>query len=299
MMQLESTKPLKNKKVDKSYSRSIKIEKTYKTIVCIFLCILSLIPFILLFCNATRASNDIKTGISIIPDKFFQTNWKNLIAKQNGMKITLQSSMINSLIIAVPATLLSVYFSSLTAYGIHAYNFKGKKFIWAFILAIMMVPSQVSAIGFYRFMLQIGLNDSFLPLIIPSAAAPAVVFFMKQYMQGSLSLEIVEAARIDGAGEFRTFNTIVIPLMKPAIATQAIFNFVASWNNLFMPSMILTSEGKKTLPMFVQLLTSDQFRIDYGVVYVGIFVAIIPLFVVYFILSKYIIAGIALGGVKE
>lgn len=298
MMQLESSEPLNNKK-EKSYSHHIRIEKTYKTIICILLCLLSLIPFILLFCNSTRSSNEIKQGISLLPGKFLKTNWQALLDKQNGMQITIQKSMINSLIIAVPSTLLSVYFSSLTAYGIHAYNFKGKKFVWAFILAIMMVPSQVSAIGFYKFMIQIGLNDNFLPLIIPATAAPAVLFFMKQYMQSSLSLEIVEAARIDGAGEFRTFNTIVVPLMKPAIATQAIFNFVASWNNLFMPTMILTSEQKKTLPMFVQLLTSDQFKVDYGMVYVGIFVAIIPLFVVYFILSKYIIAGIALGGVKE
>lgn len=298
MMQLESSEPLKPKK-EKSYSHAIRIEKTYKTIICIFLCLLSLIPFILLFCNSTRSSNEIKQGISLIPGKFLKTNWQALLDKQNGMQITIQKSMINSLIIAVPSTLLSVYFSALTAYGLHAYNFKGKKFIWAFILAIMMVPSQVSAIGFYRFMIQIGLNDSFLPLIIPTMAAPAIVFFMRQYMQSSLSLEIVEAARIDGAGEFRTFNTIVVPLMKPAMATQAIFQFVASWNNLFMPTMILTSEKKKTLPMFVQLLTSDQFKVDYGMVYVGIFVAIIPLFVVYFILSKYIIAGIALGGVKE
>ena len=135
-------------------------------------------------------------------------------------------------------------------------------------------------------------------MIIPTIAAPAVVFFMKQYLESTFSIEIVEAARIDGAGEFRTFNSIVIPIMKPALATQAIFQFIAQWNNLFTPSILLTTDTKKTLPMFVQLLTSDQFRVDYGVVYIGLFVTVIPLIVVYLLLSKYIVAGVSLGGVK-
>ena len=165
-------------------------------------------------------------------------------------------------------------------------------------MAIMMVPSQITVIGFYRFMLKLDLVDTYIPLIVPAIASPAVVFFMKQYMQSSLSVELVEAARIDGSGEFRTFNRIILPVIKPAVATQAIFQFIAQWNNLFTPTIMLTTDSKKTLPMFVQLLSSNQFRTDYGVVYVGLFVTIIPLIVVYLILSKYIVAGVALGGVK-
>ena len=218
--------------------------------------------------------------------------------KQNGMQITLQKAALNSLKITVPGTALAVYFSSLTAYGIYVYDFKFKKLAWAFIMAIMMVPSQISVIGFYRFMLDVGLVDTYVPLIIPTIASPAVVFFMKQYMEASLSKEMIEAARIDGSGEFHTFNTIILPIMKPAVATQAIFQFIAQWNNLFTPTIMLTTDSKKTLPMFVQLLSSNQFRTDYGVVYVGLFVTIIPLVIVYLILSKYIVAGVALGGVK-
>ena len=157
---------------------------------------------------------------------------------------------------------------------------------------VMMVPSQISIIGFYRFMLDLKLIDTYVPLIIPAIAAPTVVFFMKQYMESTLSLEMIEAARIDGSKEWNTFNKIILPIMKPAVATQAIFQFIAQWNNLFTP------DSKKTLPMFVQLLSSNQFRTDYGVVYVGLFVTIIPLVVVYLVLSKYIVAGVALGGVK-
>ena len=285
-------------KTKDSYSASLKHRTLVRTIICILFCIIALGPFLLLVMNATRSSDAIKSGISLIPSTHFLENWKNLMIKQNGMQITLQRAALNSLTITVPGTILSVYFSSLTAYGIFVYDFKLKKLAWAFIMAIMMVPSQISIIGFYRFMLDLKLVDTYIPLIIPTIATPAVVFFMKQYMESTLSIEMIEAARIDGSGELHTFNRIIMPIMKPAVATQAIFQFIAQWNKLFTPTIMLTSDSKKTLPMFVQLLSSNQFRTDYGVVYVGLFVTIIPLIVVYLILSKYIVAGVALGGVK-
>ena len=280
------------------YISSLKRQRIFRTVVCVIFCILALGPFLLLIMNATRSSEAIKSGISLIPSGHLIENWKNLLAKQNGMQITLQKAALNSLTITVPGTFLAVYFSSMTAYGIYVYDFKFKKFAWAFIMAIMMVPSQISIIGFYRFMLDLKLVDTYIPLIIPAIASPAVVFFMKQYMESTLSIEMIEAARIDGSREWHTFNRIIIPIMKPAVATQALFQFIAQWNNLFTPTIMLTTDSKKTLPMFVQLLSSNQFRTDYGVVYVGLFVTIIPLVIIYFILSKYIVAGVALGGVK-
>lgn len=282
----------------KSYSKDLRSQKILRNVICIFFCFLCLVPFLLLCINATRTSDAIKTGISFIPSTHFLDNWAGLKAKENGMQITLFKSMLNSLIIAVPYTFCAVYFSAMTAYGIHVYNFKLKKAAWAFIMAIMMIPGQVTIIGFYRFMIQLHLIDNYIPLIIPAVAAPAVVFFMKEYMESTLSIEMIEAARIDGAREFRTFNSIIMPIMKPALATQAIFQFIACWNNLFTPSILISTDTKKTLPMFVQILSTEQFRVDYGVVYVGLFVTILPLFVIYFILSRYIVAGVALGGVK-
>ncbi len=166
-------------------------------------------------------------------------------------------------------------------------------------MAIMMIPVQVSSIGFFKFVYQLNMGDSYLPLVLPVIAAPATVFFMRQFMISSLPLEIVDAARIDGSGEFRTFNKIAAPLMKPAIATQIIFTFIGSWNNFYTPSMILSSQRKYTLPMFVQLMRGERFRTDYGIIYVGLVITIIPIFIVYFTLSRYIIEGVALGGVKE
>ncbi len=272
--------------------------KIIRNIVCVFLCILSLIPFWIMIVNATRASVDIQSGFSLIPSTHIMENFEKLLAQCNE-NVPLWKYMTNSLIIAGFSTVFCVYFSTLTAYGVTVYNFKGRDFSWAFIMAIMMIPVQVSSIGFFKFVYQIGLGDSYWPLIIPAISAPATVFFMKQFMSSSLPLEIIDSARIDGSGEFHTFNKIAVPLMKPAVATQAIFCFIASWNNFYTPSMILSSQKKYTLPMFVQLMRGERFRTDYGIIYVGLVITIIPIFVVYFILSKYIIEGVALGGVKE
>ena len=122
-----------------------------------------------------------------------------------------------------------------------------------------MIPQQVSIVGFIKICNLTHLYGSFLSLIIPAIAAPTTVYFMKQYMETGLSVEIVEAARIDGSGEIHTFNTIVLPLLKPAMATQAIFGFVASWNNLYTPSIILATERQKqTMPMYVSALKAND-----------------------------------------
>ena len=270
----------------------------FRNAVCIFLCILSLIPFWMMVVNATRTSVAIQSGFTLIPSTHFLENWNNLLY-QASAQVSLWRYMGNSLLIAVSFTVLAVYFSTMAAYGITAYKFKGADFAWAFIIAVMMIPAQVSSIGFFRFIYQIGWGNNYLPLIIPAIASPATVFFMRQYMISALPLEILDSARIDGSGEFRTFSTIALPLMKPAVAIQSIFVFISSWNNFYTPSMLLTSQEKFTLPMFVQQMRGERFRSDHGIIYAGLVVTIMPIFVVYFILSKYIIAGVALGSVKE
>ena len=153
-------------------------------------------------------------------------------------------------------------------------------------------------IGFYQIVYKIHMTNKLIMLILPAIAAPQLVFFMRQYMIPLLSPSLVESARIDGAREFRTFNQIVLPIMKPALATQAIFSFVNSWNNLFTPLVLLTKQDKYTLPIMVSLLKGDIYKTEYGSVYLGLTLTALPLIVVYFLLSKYIIAGVALGSVK-
>ena len=111
-------------------------------------------------------------------------------------------------------------------------------------------------------------------------------------------LELLDSARIDGSREFHTFNRIAMPIMKPAMATQGIFSFVGTWNSLFIPSVILTDVKKFTMPLMVSLLKGDIYKREFGAIYLGLTLSVLPLFIVYFALSKYIIAGVALGSVK-
>ncbi|WP_405104478.1 carbohydrate ABC transporter permease [Paenibacillus sp. FSL K6-1217] len=271
------------------------INKTIIYVVCIALAVLSILPFWIMFVNATRSTPEIQSGLSLLPSSHMMSNLKVLLDKSFD---PLQGFM-NSFIIASCATLCTVYFSSLAAYGLVTYSWKLRGAFFTFIMCVMMIPSQASAIGFYQFMYKLHWTNNFLPLILPAIAAPAVVFFMRQYLLATLSIEIVEAARVDGSGEFRTFNRIIMPLMMPAIATQAIFAFVANWNNLFMPLILLTQKEKYTMPIMVSLLRGDIYKTEFGSIYMGLALTALPLFVVYFLLSRYIIAGVALGGVKE
>ena len=248
-----------------------------------------------MFINATRSNGELQAGFTLAPSSHLWENWLNLV---HGT-LPVWRGMFNSLIVATCSAALCVYFSTMTAYAIHAYEFKLKKFIYPFILMIMMIPTQVTALGFVQLVSNMKLEDNFIPLIVPSVAVPVTFFYMKQYMESSLPLSLIEAARIDGSGEFRTFNSIVLPLMKPAIAVQAIFTFVSSWNNYFTPALILHNDKMKTLPILIaQLRAADWLKFDMGQVYVMIAFSIFPVIVVYLILSKHIVQGVALGSVK-
>lgn len=264
-------------------------------VVCVFLAIISIIPFWLMIVNATRSTTEIQQhAISLIPSGYMMSNLKILLGKSFNPAV----GFMNSLIISVGATALAVYFSSLTAYAQVAYNWKLKNAFFSFIMIVMMIPAQVTMIGFYQMVYKIHMTNNLAMLIFPAIASPTMVFFMRQYLQPTLSMEIVQSARIDGAKEFMIFNRIVLPIMKPAIATQAIFSFVASWNNLFTPSVLLTDQKRYTMPIMVSLLKGDIYKTEYGSVYMGLTLTVLPLIIVYLLLSKYIIAGVALGGVK-
>ncbi|HOO78889.1 MAG TPA: carbohydrate ABC transporter permease [Lachnospiraceae bacterium] len=281
--------------------KKTKFARPIRYTVSILLCLLSLFPFYVLFINSTLESNIIKQGIHLIPGSFWAANYEKLTNKTDVVStVSVWEAMLNSLIITVPATILQIYFASLTAYALTVYRFKHRNLAWGFIYAIMMIPTQVSIVGLIKVCSVTNMYGTYWPLIIPAIAAPTTVYFMKQYMESSFSLEIVEAARIDGSNEFRTFNTIAIPLLKPAMATQAIFGFVASWNNLYTPSILLaTEQDKRTMPMFVEALKANDKQRDFGEIYMGLFISVIPIMIAYFLLSKYIVSGVALGGVKE
>lgn len=272
-----------------------KVMKVIIYVVCVFLAALSILPFWIMFVNATRSTTEIQQhAVAFIPSKYVMNNLKILMGKSFNPMIGFK----NSLLISLGVTGLALYFSSLTAYAQVAYDWKLKNVFFSFIMIIMMIPAQITMIGFYQMVYKIHMTNRLSMLILPAIASPTMVFFMRQYLQPTLSMDIVQSARIDGAGEFMIFNRIVLPIMKPAIATQAIFSFVASWNNLFTPMVLLTDQRKYTMPIMVSLLKGDIYKTEHGSIYLGLTLTVFPLVLVYFILSKYIIAGVALGGVK-
>jgi multiple sugar transport system permease protein len=246
--------------------------------------------------NATRFNADILKGFSLAPGAAFVQNFNSLFSDRN---IPILRAMGNSVFIASCCAFLTTYFSAMTAYGIYMYRFKLRKVAYNFIMIVMVVPTQVAALGFLKMVIDLDLLDTYYPLIVPAIAAPVVFFFMLQYMQSVLPFEIVESARIDGANEFRTFNQIVMPILSPAVALQAIFSFVTNWNNYFMPALLINSKNKKTIPILIaQLRSADYMKFDMGKVYMLICIAIIPLVIIYLVLSRHIIRGVTMGSVK-
>ncbi len=279
----------------KNYQKQKMMQSTIIRSFMVVFTIIAVLPIWLMLVNATRSTPEINSGISLFPSIHSLDNWRILTGR--GFKLAI--GFRNSLVISLFVTVFSTYFSALVAYGIHVYRFKGRDFLWKVIMMLIMLPATLSFIGFVQFMSKIHLMNSFIPLIIPSIASAGTVLFMKQYMESVLSFELIEAARIDGAGEFMTFNEIVLPVLKPALATQAIFAFVASWNNFMTPFVLLSSTEKYTLPMLVQMLRGDIYRTEYGGIYMGIAVSLIPIIIFYAFMSRYIISGLTMGAVKE
>ncbi len=275
----------------------VNTKRTLLYILCTFLSVLSIFPFLVMIVNATRSTYQIQQGVSLIPSIYLGSNWNILTG--TGKSFDAFLGLRNSATIAFGSTALSVYFSALTAYGLTVYEFKGRRFLFAAIVGILMIPQQISNVGFFLFMYQLGWTDNYLPLILPAIAAPSTVFFMRQYLQANFQLSIVEASRIDGAKEFYTYNKVVMPILAPALATMGIFSVITSWNNYLTPLMMIRSASKQTLPMMVQMLRGDVYRTEFGSIYLGLTITALPLLLVYFGLSKYIIQGVALGGVKE
>lgn len=271
------------------------IKKTILYLLLTVLAITCLIPFLLMIVNATRSGVEIARSFTLIPGSNLKKNWETVFSYFN-----LFLGMANSLKVAIPATLLTAYFSALTAYGLAAYEFKGNKIIFGTILVFMMIPGQLGLVGFYQLCTKLHMVNSYAPLIIPAIAAPGTVFFLRQYVISTLPPSLIEAARIDGANEIYSFHRIVLPIMSPAIATMSIMGFIGNWNNYLMPMILLNKKEKFTLPvMMASLRASQDINTNQGAIYLSVAISIIPILLVFAFFSKYIISSISAGAVKE
>jgi ABC-type glycerol-3-phosphate transport system permease component len=278
-----------------SYSRSTHILRFLVYLLMVILVVVTIIPIWMLIVNATRSTVEIQQGLSLLPSRYLISNYKILLSKG----LDLPRGFLNSFTISILTTFVTVYFSLLTAYGIVSYDFKGKKALYNFIIVLVMIPMQLSIIGFYQWMSKLGLTDSYASLILPSIASAGAVFFAKQYLESIMLQELIDAGRIDGCSEIGIFHRIMLPIAVPGAFTMGIFAFVASWNNFFTAFILITSRDKYTLPMLVQTLRGDVYRHEYGAIYLGLAASVVPIIVIYFLFSRYIVNGISMGAVKE
>ena len=272
-----------------------KIKKGILYVLLILLGAACLFPFLLMIVNATRSGVEITRSFTLIPSNHIKENWEVVFSYFNLFK-----GMWNSLLVAVPATLFTAYFSALTAYGLAMYQFKGNKLIFTTILVFMMIPGQLGLIGFYNLCTKLHLVNSYIPLVIPAIAAPGTVFFLRQYVLSVLPPSLIEAARIDGAGELYSFHRIVLPVMSPGIATMSIMAFIGNWNSYLTPMIILNKNDKFTLPvMMATLRASTDIQSNQGAIYLAVAISVIPILIVFCFCSKYIISSISAGSAKE
>ncbi|MGN1206002.1 MAG: carbohydrate ABC transporter permease [Eubacterium sp.] len=278
--------------------RLLVIRRIVAYVTFIVVCTIALFPFVTLLINLTKDHATLVSTFNLYPGNNFLNNLRNALTDANKPVL---HAMGNSFIVAAITCVSSVYIAALTAYGLYAYDFRLKKAAFIAIMFVLMVPTQVSALGYVDLAKSAGMYNQLLPLVFPTIAAPGVFFFIKQYMESSLPLEIVEAGRIDGGHEFYIFNFVVMPILKPAMAVQLIFQFVASWNNYFLPQLLMDTNSKNaTLPLVIAGLNAEaNGNFDLGKVYMVLGIAIIPLIIVYLCLSKFIIRGVALGSVKS
>ena len=247
--------------------------------------------------NATKNHVELQRNFSFAPGKYLVENFNSVA---NDPNIPIFYGILNSMIVAICSAFLCSYVSVMTAYGIFTYHFRLRKAAFTFIMLVLVMPTQVCTLGFLRLIDAIGLKDSLLALILPAMATPSVVYFMYSYMKTVLPRSLIDAARIDGGSETRIFTRVVVPLMRPAMAVQGIFAFVASWNNYFVPALVISSRKRQTLPVMMATIRGADFMShDAGKSYMMMAIAIIPMIFVYLMLSKQIIEGVMQGGIKE
>ena len=280
---------LENKQINRLTIRWKEIKlRAVVYVVSIIIALIALYPFFTMLADFSGFQLDNPARIfKVLPKR-----WGQLVKFFTSRDSLAVTGLINSLIVTIFSTLCNIYFSALTAHAITSYKWKFRKVFSNFVVALMMIPTIVATGGFINLAYKFHLTNSLLLLILPCIASPISVVFMRLYLESTFPLSLLDSARIDGAGEFRIFNQIILPIMKPAIATQAIFAFVSSWNDTFLPMVLLLDKDKFTLPIALIL------NIAMGEVTIPIFVTSIPPILVFLFLSKQLVEGVQLGSVK-
>lgn len=256
------------------------------------LLLLSIVPFYLVMINATHSSFDIVTRLNMMPGSATGDNYVTMQSHVNIWR-----GFLNSLLIAIPYTLLTGYFGALAAFGFAKYPFKGNSVLFGVVLATMMIPSQVSIIGFYQLNMKLRFLNTYWPFILPGIANATTVFFLRGIIAQSIPDSMLEAARLEGCGEWKIFNRLVLPCAMPGVVTMCIFNFVSCWNNYMGPLIVMSKSDMYTLPVMIAMI-KGLYLSNYGAMYLAIAISVVPIIIVFCFFSKYIINGLNVGAEK-
>lgn len=255
--------------------------------------ILSIFPFYWMFIGATNPSGEIfSIPPNLLPGDHFVENFQNLNENVNIIRV-----MFNSVAIALIFTFFSVMIASAAGFAFAKYSFKGRDPIFFMLLLAIMIPYHVTLIPLFQLMADLGWLNTYRAVLLPNLAYPFAIFLMRQNMK-SIPTSLLEAARVDGAGEFRIFFRVILPIMKPALAAVAIFLFMFQWNNFLWPLVVLGDSDMYTLPVALSSLVGMS-RIDYGQIMMGTTLSTLPIMIFFLVLQKQFISGILGGSVKE
>jgi len=268
-----------------------KIAKFLQVSFLLITTLLSLFPFYMVIIMSTYYTNDLYKGLPVLPSNYFLTNLQTVL-KTDFIRV-----YFNSLFVSISAMIISCITASLIGYAIAKFEFKGKNALRSFVLATMMIPTQVGIIGYVLEMKALGLNGTIWPLVFAFAASPFAAFFLIQFTKGAVPNEVIESARIDGCSEPGIFLKIVVPFIKPAISTTAILIFLWSWNNYLLPLVSINDNKNYTIPLLISTLGSE-FTTDFAAQMTAVGFAIIPIIILFIFGSKTFIEGLATGSVK-
>lgn len=263
-------------------------------VIILFGAFISLYPF---YWMVVIASNPRTAAFKMPPEWMIGTNFVDNITKAFN-RIDFFQTLSNSLVVATLTTVAVLFFCSLGGYAFAKLNFPGKKILFGFVLFTLLVPSQLSVLPVYKIMAELKWIDSYKALIIPAMASAFGIFWMRQYISSSVHSELIEAGRIDGCSRFRVYWNIAVPIILPAFATLGIFTFLNTWNDFFWPLVIIKNEAKYTIQLALSQLNSIRDGVDYGMILAAIFIATLPLMIVFLFFSRWFINGLTSGSVK-
>jgi multiple sugar transport system permease protein/cellobiose transport system permease protein len=253
--------------------------------------ILALLPFYMMIIMGTHYSEDLYTGVKLLPGTYFMQNLKTVL-QQDYFRFYL-----NSIVASLCSTVGALFVSALAGYAFAKYKFKGRGVLLAFVVATLAVPQQLGLIGFVVEMRWFGWIDSLLPLIFSGLANAFGVFWMTQYIGASVPNEILESGRMDGCGDFGIFFRLVVQIIRPAFITLALLFFLWSWNNYMIPLITINNEKFYTIPLSIALVSSE-YRTDYAARVLAMSLGTIPIVIMFAFGSKHLIRGLVAGSVK-